>query len=277
MPHVPTRTLLDAAVAAGRAVPAFNVLHLETVEALATAAEASGVGIVLQISERCVQHHGALAPLAAACVAVAEASPAPLALHLDHATDPRLVHEAIAMGFGSVMIDLAARPFDDNVAGTRAIVERAQPSGVLVEAELGEIGGKLGAHAPGVRTDPEQARAFVEATGVALLAVAVGSEHAMHARTAELDLALVARLAEAVDVPLVLHGSSGVPDAGIVAAIDAGIRKVNVSTQLVRAGTDAVRLALADPSLVDSRAYLGAGRDAVASEAARLAAIIGRA
>lgn len=192
-------------------------------------------------------------------------------MHLDHAERVELVHEAVALGFSSVMYDGGKLPYDENVAVTAEVVAHCREAGVFVEAELGEVGGKDGAHAPGVRTDPAEARAFVAATGVDALAVAVGSSHAMKERTASLDLDLIERLRAAVPVPLVLHGSSGVPDEVITRAIVAGMRKINVSTHLVGLFTRAVRETLdAQPDLVDSRKYLGAGRKAVTPEAARL-------
>ena len=269
-----TRTILDAAYAAGRGVGAFNVIHLETAEALAAAAEATGLPVILQLSENCVRYHGRFEPIARAMLAVAETSSADLAVHLDHAEDPALALRAIDAGFGSVMYDGARLDFADNVATTRLVVERADAAGVLVEAELGEIGGKDGAHAPGVRTDPDEAARFVAETGVGALAVAVGSSHAMTERVAAIDLELVARLARAVPVPLVLHGSSGVPDETIVRGIRSGITKVNVSTHLNGGFTGAVRAYLAEhPAVVDSRTYVAAGRAAVRAEAARLLAL----
>ena len=152
------------------------------------------------------------------------------------------------------MYDGAKLDFADNVATTRRIVDRANAAGVLVEAELGEIGGKDGAHAPGVRTDPDEAARFVAETGVGALAVAVGSSHAMTERVAAIDHELVARLAHAVPVPLVLHGSSGVPDESIVRGIRAGLTKINVSTHLNARFTGAIREYLAaNPAAVDSR------------------------
>ena len=169
------------------------------------------------------------------------------------------------------MYDGAKLDFADNVATTRRVVARASEAGVLVEAELGEIGGKDGAHAPGVRTDPAEAAQFVAETGVDALAVAVGSSHAMTERVAALDLDLIARLHAAVPVPLVLHGSSGVPDDTIVAGIAAGLTKINVSTHLNAAFTGAIREFLTEqPTAVDSRKYLAAGRDAVRLEAGRM-------
>jgi fructose-bisphosphate aldolase class II len=144
-----------------------------------------------------------------------------------------------------------------------------------VEAELGEIGGKDGVHAPGARTDPAEAAAYVAATGVDGLAVAVGTSHAMLTRDAALDFALITALRAAVPVPLVLHGSSGVADADLAAAVEAGMTKVNIATQLNKMFTGAVRDQLAaDSALVDTRRYLGAGRDATTAEVARLLLVL---
>ncbi len=275
MPIVPTAEILADAVAQARAAAAFNVINLETAEALATAAEAAELPLILQVSQNCVAYHGGLASLTAAVQAIAEASPARLALHLDHAEDAELARRAVDLGFGSVMFDGAKLPYDENVRATRAVVDHAHAAGVRVEAELGEVGGKNGAHAPGVRTDPAEASAFVAATGVDALAVAVGSVHARTERSTRLDLDLITRLRDAVPVPLVLHGSSGVDDAHLREAIAAGIVKVNVSTHFTGVFTRAVREVLtADPELVDLRRYLGAGRDAMAAEAQRMLRVI---
>ncbi|MFF2631824.1 class II fructose-bisphosphate aldolase [Microbacterium sp. NPDC058021] len=266
-----TQSILDQARDAGTATGAFNVIHLETAEALVRAAEDTGLAVILQLSENCLRYHGALEPLARATLAMAEASSARVAVHLDHAEDADLALRAIDLGFSSVMYDGAKLDFADNVATTKRVVAAGDAAGVLVEAELGEIGGKDGAHAPGVRTDPAEAAQFVAETGVGALAVAVGSSHAMAERTAVLDLDLIARLRDAVPVPLVLHGSSGVPDDTIVAGIDAGLVKINVSTHLNAFFTRAVRAHLDDhPAVVDSRKYIDAGRSAVVEEAARL-------
>lgn len=271
MPLAPMSQIMNQAVQLGRGQGAFNVIHLETAQGLIAGAEQAGLPLILQISENCVKYHGGLPALAAATVALADAAEVPVALHLDHAEDEKLVYQAMDLGFGSVMFDGASLPFAENVAATARVVERAHRQGVFVEAELGEIGGKDGAHAPGVRTDPSEAAEFISLTGVDALAVAVGSSHAMLERAAQLDLELIARLADAVPVPLVLHGSSGVPDAMLVQAISRGMRKINVSTHLNGHFTRAVRVWLAaNPDGVDSRKYLGAGRAALAAEAARL-------
>jgi fructose-bisphosphate aldolase class II len=262
-------------VAAGRGVGAFNVIQVEHAEALVAAAEQTRLPVVLQISENAVRYHGSLAPIALATRTIAEQSSAPCVLHLDHAVSKSLVNEAVELGFTSVMFDGSRLGDEANRAATRAVVQRCHAAGVSVEAELGEIGGKDGAHAPGVRTDPDEAAAFVAATGVGALAVAVGSSHAMRDRTAGVDTALVERIADRVPIPLVLHGSSGVDDDNIRAAVAAGIRKVNVGTALNIAGTAAIRSALAsDPDAVDPRGYLRLSRDAMADVVAAFCAVV---
>lgn len=271
MPLTATADLIRDAVAERRGIAAFNVIHLETAEALAAAAETAQRGIILQISENCVKYHGGLAPIALGALAIARASDAPIAVHLDHAEDPQLARAAVDLGFGSLMYDGSGLDYADNVDETTRIVEYAHARGAFVEAELGAIGGKDGAHAPGVRTDPGEARSFVEETGVDALAVAVGSSHAMTERVASLDLELIARIHQTLAVPLVLHGSSGVPDDQLVSAISAGMTKINVSTHLNGVFTRAIRGYLAEnPEVVDSRRYVAAGRAAVSDEAARL-------
>lgn len=271
MTLVSARELVTDAATRGTGIGAFNVIHLETAEGLVRASAESGLPVILQISQNCADYHGALEPIALATLAIARRAATPVAVHLDHAERPELVDEAIALGFGSVMFDGGALPYDENVAITAAVAARAHAAGVYIEGELGEVGGKDGAHAPGVRTDPDEARAFVAATGVDALAVAVGSSHAMTDRTASLDLDLIARLREALPVPLVLHGSSGVADAVIADAVRAGMTKINVSTHLNGFFTRAIRSTLdGDQKLVDSRKYLTPARGALAGEAARM-------
>ncbi|MGI5529735.1 class II fructose-bisphosphate aldolase [Streptomyces syringium] len=271
MPLVSTAELVTAARATARAVAAFNVITVEHAEAIAAGAEAAGTGAVLQVSENAVKFHGGdLAPIAAATAAVARASTARLSLHLDHVEDVALLHAAHAHGFGSVMFDASRRGYGENVKATAEAVRWGHERGMWVEAELGRVGGKAGeppldAHTPGVRTDPAEAAAYVGDTGVDALAVAVGSSHAMTERTAALDHALIARIRDAVPVPLVLHGSSGVPDAELRRAVAAGMVKINVGTALNTAFTGAVRAFLeAHPSTVDPRKYLAPAREAMA-------------
>ncbi|MFD2078880.1 fructose-bisphosphate aldolase, class II [Actinopolymorpha cephalotaxi] len=275
MPLVPTGQIVGDAARAGRGVGAFNVIQLEHAQALVDGAERAGAPVILQISENAVKYHRALEPIGLATLAVARTASVPVAVHLDHATRPELVREAVALGFGSVMYDASVLPYDENVQATRDVVEHCHAAGVFVEAELGEVGGKDGVHAPGARTDPAEAAAFVEATGIDALAIAVGTSHAMLEKTASLDLDLIAANRKAVPVPLVLHGSSGVPDADLTRAVEAGMTKVNIATSLNQAFTGAVRDYLsANPKVVDTRKYLAPGRDAVAAEVARLLGVL---
>ncbi|MYY83433.1 MULTISPECIES: class II fructose-bisphosphate aldolase [unclassified Streptomyces] len=275
MPLVSTGELVSGARAAGHGVAAFNVITLEHAEAVALGAERAGAPAILQISENAVKFHGGrLSAIAAATAAVARASSAPLSLHLDHVTDVELLRAAHPEGFSSVMFDASKLSYGENVKATADAVRWGHERGIWVEAELGEVGGKEGeapldAHAPGVRTDPAEAAAYVAETGVDALAVAVGSSHAMTERTASLDHGLIAALATAVPVPLVLHGSSGVPDEEIRRAVASGIVKVNVGTALNTAFTGAVRAFLdAQPSAVDPRKYMAPAREAVAETVA---------
>lgn len=270
--------IVGSARAAGRGVGAFNVIGIEHAEAIVAGAEAAAAPVVLAISENCVRYHGALGPLGRACAALAHAAAVPVALHLDHATTTELVTTAAGLGFGSVMFDASALPYEENVRSTAAVTRWCHERGIWVEAELGEIGGKNGVHSALARTDPDEAAGYVRATGVDALAVAVGSSHAMVTRDAVLDLELIGRLHRAVDVPLVLHGSSGVPDEGMAAAIRAGMTKINIATQLNKVFTAAVRdVLMADASLVDPRKYGRAGRAAVTAEVSRLLAVLGAA
>lgn len=269
------KDIAAAARAAGAGIGAFNVIQLEHAEAIVTGAEQAGRPVILQVSENTVDYHGSLAPLASAALAIAEGSAADVVIHLDHATRPELVAEAIGLGLGSVMFDASARDHAANVAATSDVVGQAHAAGVWVEAELGEVGGKDGVHAPGARTDPDEAAAYIAATGVDALAVAVGSSHAMLTRDAVLDDELIRALADAVPVPLVLHGSSGVPDDGLRSAVRHGMRKINIATHLNAVMAAAVRDALTDERLVDPRKYLGPARDAVTHEVERLLRLLG--
>ncbi len=270
-----TGEIVAAAAAAGRGVGAFNVILLEHAETLVAGAEAADAPVVLQVSENAVRYHGALAPLAQATLAIARAAAVPVAVHLDHATDLDLVREAVELGIGSVMYDASALPYGENLRATADVAAWCHAHGAWVEAELGEVGGKDGVHSPGARTDPEAAAAYVEATGVDALAVAVGTSHAMLTRSAVLDFALVERLRAAVPVPLVLHGSSGVADPDLTRAVHSGLTKVNIATHLNAAFTARVRAHLAaHPEVVDPRRYLAPGRDAVAAEVTRLLGVL---
>lgn len=276
MPLVDPRPSIQAARDARHGVGAFNLTMIEHAEAFVAAAERANAPLILQISENCVKYHGSLEPVGLAAFEIARQASVPVAVHLDHVEDVALIRRAVELGFTSVMYNDSKLADDDNRATTREVGEFCHRQGVAVEAELGEIGGKDGAHSPGIRTDPQDAKKFVEDTGVDSLAVAVGSSHAMSSRDALLDLDLVSRLADAVAAPLVLHGSSGVSDETLSAVVQTGVSKVNIATYLNAVFTSAVRAHLAaDPSAVDTRKYIRSGLDAMADETYRLLGVLG--
>ncbi|QKW05210.1 class II fructose-bisphosphate aldolase family protein [Streptomyces sp. NA04227] len=281
MPLAATGTLVAEAAAAHGAVAAFNVITLEHIEAVVAGAESAEAPVILQISENAVRYrYGRLLPLARAAAAAAEGSSVPVALHLDHVQSDDLLRQAADAGFSSVMYDAARLSYEENLAATRAAADWGHANGLWVEAELGEVGGKdgaapLDAHAPGARTEPEEAGAYVAGTGVDALAVAIGSSHAMTTRTAALDHQLLGALATSLELPLVLHGSSGVPDEELARAVRGGISKVNVGTALNIAMTNAIRSYLAaNPEAVDSRKYLSVGREAMARTVGEIIAVL---
>ncbi|WP_326944035.1 class II fructose-bisphosphate aldolase [Amycolatopsis sp. NBC_01307] len=275
MPLVSTGEIVTAAAAARRGCGAFNAIQLEHITAIVDGAAAARAPVIVQLSQNAVRYHGALAPIGGAALAAAREAEPDVAVHLDHAESADLVREAVGLGFGSVMFDASKLDYADNVRATREITAFCHDHGVWVEAELGEVGGKDGVHAPGARTDPDEAAEFAAATGVDALAVAVGSSHAMLTRDAALDFELIARLRARVPVPLVLHGSSGVSDDGLAEAVKAGMTKINIATQLNKVFTAAATGDWrAHPDRVDPRKYLGAGRDAVAVEVRRLLGVL---
>jgi fructose-bisphosphate aldolase, class II len=260
MPLTSTAEIIATARAAGGGAGAFNVIGIEHAEAIVAGAEKAGAAVVLQVSENCVAYHGALAAIGRAVLAAADAATVPTAAHLDHATSADLIYEAVELGFGSVMFDGSALPYPENVRETARIAAWCHDRGICVEAELGEVGGKNGVHAAGARTDPGEAADFVCATSVDMLAVAVGSSHAMVTRDAVLDLDLVRRIRAAVPLD---------------AAVRAGLTKINIATQLNKVFTSAVRGYLTgDDAVTDPRHYLAAGREAVATEVARLLGVL---
>jgi len=268
-------SIVANAVAAGTGVGAFNVIQLELAEAIVAGAEQAGLPVILQISENCVRYHGALAPIARACQAIARAASVDVSVHLDHAESVDLIAEALDLGIDSVMVDASKLPDEANRAVTAAVAAMCHRRGAVVEAELGEVGGKDGVHAPGARTDPDAAAEFARVTGVDALAVAVGTSHAMTERVATLDFDLIGRIHRAVPVPLVLHGSSGVSDDDLALAVASGMTKINIATLLNHTFTDSVRATLAaDAGMVDTRKYFRPARDAVAQAVAHLLRVL---
>ncbi|WP_430592206.1 class II fructose-bisphosphate aldolase [Humidisolicoccus flavus] len=269
MPQASMQTVLQSR--GDGAVGAFNVILIEHAEALVTAAEAAQLPIILQLSENCIKYHGRPDAIVAATLAIARSASTDVVVHLDHASNEELVRSVVALGVDSVMFDASTSPYEENVARTKALTAWGHERGVSMEAEIGEVGGKDGVHAPGIRTDPAEAAAFAAATNVDLLAVAVGSSHAKAERDLAVDVDLIERIAATVPLPLVLHGSSSLDDAQLQAAVRAGMAKINISTHVNSLFTNEVRRVLGDSErLSDPRKYIGPARSIMAQETERL-------
>jgi len=266
MPLVTTREMLLRAQAGHYAVGAFNVENMEMVMAVVQAAEESRAPVIMQTTPSTVKYAGLDYYLAMA-KAAAERATVPVAMHLDHGDSFELAMQALRTGYTSIMIDGSHDSFEDNIALTRRVTEACAPSGVPVEAELGKVGGKeddLEGGDGNPFTDPQQAKEFVERTGVDSLAVAIGTAHGLYKGVPKLDFDRLSAIRELVSIPLVLHGASGVPDEAVRESIRRGICKVNFATELRIAFSDGVKKYLADdPDAFDPKKYCKVGRAGV--------------
>lgn len=237
MPLVGSREMLYRAMEERYAVGAFNISTLDMIVPIIEAAEAERAPIILQTSVAQIEFMR-LDMVAAAAKAAASVAKVPVALHLDHGATYEQNVACLRAGYTSLMIDASALPFEENVAATRKVVEMAHAVDVGVEAELGNVLRAANEPTPeqieAALTKPEEAKAFVEASGADFLAVAVGSVHNMVMRTARIDLPRIAAIRAAVRRPLALHGGSGVPHDVVAQAVENGICKINVSTELVK-------------------------------------------
>jgi len=277
MALVSGREMLAAARAGGYAVPAFNIFNLEFLQAAIGAAVAERSPVVVQVSPRTVQYAG-LGPIAALAESMADAAPVPVVLHLDHGASLDACEDALDAGFTSVMFDGADLPFEENIVWTRKVVACAHAANASAEAELGQVGHARDGHHPKDGTDPDQAAQFVAATKVDALAVAIGTVHGMATTGAVVDIGLVQALRQAVPVPLVMHGSSGVDDVTLARAVRAGITKVNLSTALQKVFMNTLRESAARPGHeTDARAVLEEAKDAVIAAARNRIGILGSA
>lgn len=231
---ISTKEILLAAQQEKKAVAAFNVFNLETVQAAVHAAEEENRPVIIALGERYLPAVD-LEAFAAMAIAIARKAAVPVALHLDHAYEKESIVRAIRCGFTSVMYDGSKYELDENIARTKDIVELAHMAGVSVEAEIGSV--SRGAYSDeeegdGRLTDPADAMRFVEETGVDFLAAAIGTVHGMYTGEPKIDLELLREIEATVQIPLVLHGGSGTPDEIIAQAIESGICKVNVNTEV---------------------------------------------
>ncbi|MFG2728377.1 ketose-bisphosphate aldolase [Streptomyces canus] len=260
---------LKQAAATGHALPGFVAYNLETVQGITAAAEAAGRPVLIQAGAGPFGHAGREALMRLALDAAEDSPTARLGVHLDHSRDLDEITVCLEAGYTSVMVDGSHLPFAENIALTKEAVRRARRHGAWVEAELGALPGDEDISTDAVATDtamtdPAQAAEFVAATGVDALAVAVGNVHGFTKHPVRLDLDRLAAIHEAVPVPLVLHGASGLPVEELHGALARGVAKVNVNAELRRAYLDAVRASL--PSALpgsDAVSVWAAGRDAV--------------
>lgn len=246
------------------AIPAFNAENMEMVQAIVEAAEEMKSPVMIQTTPTTVNY--IKREMAYAMVkAVADKASVPVSLHLDHCENYDDVVAAMEAGYSSVMIDASKLPYEENVAVTQKVVEAAKKYGATVESELGTVGGKEDGHvADGViYTDPDEALDFATRTGIDIFAVAIGTAHGFYKGEPKLNFELLAKLREMIEVPLVLHGGSGIPDEMIKKTIDLGISKVNFATELRAACTKAVREVLENDSVIDPKKFMGKGREAV--------------
>ncbi|MTI48922.1 class II fructose-1,6-bisphosphate aldolase [Sporosalibacterium faouarense] len=260
------KQILDHANENGYAVGAFNVNNMEIVQAIINAAEETQSPVILQASQGALKYAGVEYISAMVKVAADNAS-VPVALHLDHGTDFKQIMLCLRNGFTSVMIDASKHSLDENIKITKDIVDIAHAVGVSVEAELGKIGGTEDditvAEKDATMTDPDEAAKFVESTGLDYLAIAVGTAHGPYKGEPKLDFDRIKTIKERLNIPLVLHGSSGVPEESIKKAVANGINKINIDTDIRMSFNKGVRdFANENPDVYDPRKLLGPGREA---------------
>lgn len=261
-----SKEILLKAQAGGYAVGAFNVENMEMVQAVAEAAEELQSPVIMQTTPSTVKYAGLDYYLANVKTA-AERTSVPVVMHLDHGNSFELAMQALRAGYTSIMIDGSHEAFEVNMTVSRAVANACHPSEVPVEAELGKVGGKeddLDGGDDNPYTDPQEAKEFAERTGVDFLAVGIGTAHGVYKGEPKLQFDILSRIRDVVEIPLVLHGTSGVPDEAVKECIKRGICKVNYATDLRIAFTKGVNSVFtADTDTIDPKKYSAAGREEV--------------
>lgn len=282
MPLVTSGELMKDAMKREYAVGAFNAINMETAQAIVAAAHAEKSPLILQVTETTLKYTEP-EPLVACIHELIKESTIPVALHLDHGRSFETVMRFLRMGFSSVMMDgslqedgKTPRTTEENLEVTRQAVEAAHALGVSAEGEIGRLGQVSDEQSEEILTDPEEAAQFVEATGVDLLAVAIGTTHGLYKGTPKIYTDRVAEIRERTDMPLVMHGGTGVPDEDVVEGVKNGIRKINIDTQMRVACHEALWKvmneiegeykqadAAGEPRKYDIRRLLAPARDAI--------------
>ncbi len=265
MPLVTSKKMLEDAQKGNYAVGAFNAENMEMIKAIIQAAEELRAPVMIQTTPSTVKY-GTLETFFGMVSAEAGKATVPVCLHLDHGSSFELAMQAMQAGYTSVMIDGSHEDFEGNVAVSKKVADVANALGIPVEAELGKVGGKeddLEADAD-TNTDPQEAKEFVERTGVTSLAIAIGTAHGFYHGTPVLDKERVSQVKELVSVPLVLHGASGLSEEDVRECVERGMCKVNFATELRVAYTDACKKLLAEkPETFDPKKLGVVGMEAV--------------
>lgn len=266
MALVTSKELLRDAQKNGYAVGAFNVENMEMVMAVLAAAEETKSPVIMQTTPGTVKYAGLDYYLANVRTA-AERADVPVVMHLDHGNSFELAMQAYRTGYTSIMIDGSKKPFEENIALTRSVTDATHPGGIPVEGELGRVGGKeddLDNGDVNPYTDPQEAKEFVERTNVDSLAVGVGTSHGIYKGVPKVNVELVTEIKKVVEVPLVLHGTSGVPDDQVRECVKRGMCKVNYATDLRIAYTRGVKAYMKEnPDAFDPKKYDAWGMEEV--------------
>ncbi len=264
---VTSKELLLDAQKNGYAVGAFNTNNLEITHAIIRAAEAKQAPVLVQISSGALRYAG-LYYLPMIVRRAAERASVPVAIHLDHGPDFKTVMEALSVGFTSIMRDASKLPYEGNVAEVRKVVEACHAIGIPVEAEIGRLVGQedhvIVSEREAAMSDPDECVRFVADAGFDFLAVAIGNAHGFYKGVPKLDFDRLAAIRDAVSVPLVLHGASGILDYQITKAVELGISKINIDTEIRHAFAQTVKqFQIENPDQIDPRKILAPAIDAM--------------
>lgn len=264
-----TRELLETASRNVYAIGAFNVYNLEGVRAVVEAAEKLQSPAMLQLHPSAIKY--GKSPLVALCLEAARQASVPISVHLDHSTSAKDIEAALEAGMNSIMADGSHLPYEENLEFTRTMTQLAHTYGAVVEAEIGRISGTEDgltvAEKEAKMTDPQEAAEFVAKSKVDSLAVTIGNVHGKYISEPRLDFKRLAAIRKSVDVPLVLHGASGLPDQMISQSIQLGVCKFNVNTEVREAYLDVLKSSnfLSSPDLLDVMQNAIAAMQAVVS------------
>ncbi|AQS11855.1 D-tagatose-1,6-bisphosphate aldolase subunit GatY [Clostridium saccharobutylicum] len=263
-----TREMLLKAQKEGYAVPAFNIHNLETLQVVAETAMEMRSPVIIAGTPSTIEDYAGPDYVKAMAEVAASKYDVPIAIHLDHFEDVQAIKKDIDIGFKSCMIDASKKPFEENISIVKDIVEYAHEYDAVVEAELGKLGGReddlVVDDKDAMYTNPDDAVEFVDKTGVDSLAIAIGTAHGLYKGEPKLDFERLKEIRSKVNVPLVLHGASDVPDELVKKAISLGICKVNVATDLKIPFSDAVKEYFKEnPKANDPRKYMTPGKEAM--------------